>query len=258
MKNDRLIELDSHPTWVRDPGGGSPIMLLLHGGLVGSETNFDQMLPHLGVDHRIVMFDRRGHGRTADVDGPFSYAAMAKEVAALIDHLGAGPVRAVGYSDGGNLLLDLATERPELLESMVLIGANYHHEGLWPPVLDAMANMARSEAMASAYGAVSPDGQDHWEVVVEKAMTMYRTQPTWSLEELRTIQTPTLVVAGDDDLTPLSHSCALYEALPNGQLAIIPGASHAVGWEKPELLGSIITAFLANPAPNRSMPFFRA
>jgi pimeloyl-ACP methyl ester carboxylesterase len=125
-------------------------------------------------------------------------------------------------------------------------------------VLDTMADMADSEAMASAYGAVSPDGQEHWTVVVEKAMTMYRTQPTWSLEELRTIQTPTLVVAGDDDLTPLSHSCSLYEALPKGQLAIIPGASHAVGWEKPELLGAIVTAFLANPQPTRSMPFFRA
>ena len=77
-------------------------------------------------------------------------------------------------------------------------------------------------------------------------------------DDLRGIQTPTLVVAGDDDLTPLSHSCSVYEALPKGQLAIIPGASHAVGWEKPELLCSLITTFLANPEPSRSMPFLRA
>ena len=256
--NDQLIDLDGHPTWVRDTGGDGPIMLLLHGGLVGSETNFAQMLPHLGDGHRIIMFDRRGHGRTADADGAFSYKTMANETAALIEHLSAGPVRAVGYSDGGNLLLDLASEHPELIESMVLIGANYHHEGLWPTVLDAFAAMAASESLTSAYGSVSPDGPDHWSVVVEKSMTMYRTQPTWSLDELRSIQTPTLVVAGDDDLTPLSHSCSLYEALPNGQLAIIPGASHAVGWEKPGLLGSMITAFFENPEPSRSMPFFRA
>ena len=92
----------------------------------------------------------------------------------------------------------------------------------------------------------------------EKSLTMFRSQPTWSLDDLRVIQTPTLVVAGDDDSTPLSHSCSLYEALPKGQLAIIPGASHAVGWKKPELLGQLITTFLANPEPSRSMPFFRA
>ena len=110
--DDQVIELDGHPTWVRDSGGDGPIMLLLHGGMVGSETNFGTILPHLGSDHRIVMFDRRGHGRTADADGPFSYAAMADETAALIEHLDRGPVRAVGYSDGGNLLLGLAIARP--------------------------------------------------------------------------------------------------------------------------------------------------
>ena len=256
--DDHVIELDGHPTWVRDSGGDGPIMLLLHGGLVGSETNFSEMLPHLGSEHRMVMFDRRGHGRTADGDGPFSYASMAAETAALIDHLDRGPVRAVGYSDGGNLLLNLATTRPELLEAMVLIGANYHHEGLWPAVVEAMEGMAQGEAMAAAYAAVSPDGAEHWPVVADKSMAMFRTEPTWSAEDLRVIQTPTLVVAGDDDLTPLSHSCSLYEALPKGQLAIVPGASHAVGWEKPELLGSLITAFLANPEPSRTMPFFRA
>ena len=254
--DDQVIELDGHPAWVRDSGGDRPVMLLLHGGMVGSETNFSQMLPHLGSDHRIVMFDRRGHGRTADADGPFSYAAMAEETAALVEHLGRGPVRAVGYSDGGNLLLGLAIARPELLEAMVVIGANYHHDGLWPAAVEAMEGMG--PAMSGAYAAVSPDGAEHWPVVAEKSLTMFRTQPTWTPDDLRVIQTPTLVVAGDDDLTPLSHSCSLYEALPNGQLAIVPGASHAVGWEKPELLGQLITTFLANPEPTRSMPFFRA
>jgi pimeloyl-ACP methyl ester carboxylesterase len=183
---------------------------------------------------------------------------MAAETAALIDHLDRGPVRAVGYSDGGNLLLDLAATRPELLEAMVLIGANYHHEGLWPAAVAAMEGMGRGPDMAAAYAAVSPDGAEHWPVVAEKSMTMFRTQPTWSADDLRVIETPTLVVAGDDDLTPLSHSCSLYEALPKGQLAIIPGASHAVGWEKPELLGSLITGFLADPEPRRTMPFLRA
>jgi pimeloyl-ACP methyl ester carboxylesterase len=255
---DQVIELDGHPTWVSDSGGDGPIMLMLHGGMIGSETSFSQLVPHLGSDHRLVMFDRRGHGRTADADAPFSYAAMADEAAALIDHLGRGPVRAVGYSDGGNLLLDLAVARPELLESMVLIGANYHYDGLWPAVIEAMESMAQGPAMSEAYAAVSPDGAEHWPVVAEKSMTMYRSQPTWSADDLRVIQTPTLVVAGDDDLTPLSHTCSLYEALPQGQLAIVPGTSHAVGWEKPELLGSLITSFLANPEPHRSMPFLRA
>ena len=128
------IDLDGHPTWMKDWGGDDPVLLLLHGGFVGTETNFETLIPYLEEGHRLIAFDRRGHGRTADSPEPFSYASMADETAAMIEHVG-GPVRAVGYSDGGNLLLDLAQRRPELLESMVVIGANYHHDGLLPQVL---------------------------------------------------------------------------------------------------------------------------
>ena len=94
---------------------------------------------------------------------------MAHETAAMIEHVG-GPVRAVGYSDGGNLLLDLAQRRPELLESMVVIGANYHHDGLLPQVFPMFDALTTDELLSSAYAEGSPDGADHWKVVAEKGL----------------------------------------------------------------------------------------
>jgi pimeloyl-ACP methyl ester carboxylesterase len=62
--------------------------------------------------HRVIMFDRRGHGRTADTPEPFHYRSMAQEAAAVIEALELAPVSVVGYSDGANLLLRLAVMMP--------------------------------------------------------------------------------------------------------------------------------------------------
>lgn len=67
-----------------------------------------------------------------------------------------------------------------------------------------------------------------------------------------------LVRAGDDDVVRHAHTVALYEALPHGQLAVIPGASHAVFLERPGLLDRLILDFLAEPGdPQTIVPVRR-
>ena len=68
-------------------------------------------------------------------------------------------------------------------------------------------------------------------------------------DDLAPIAAPTLVLAGDRDAIRLAHTCAIYEALPAGRLAIVPGASHAVPLEQPALVGRLVTDFLASPDP---------
>jgi pimeloyl-ACP methyl ester carboxylesterase len=109
-----------------------------------------------------------------------------------------------------------------------------------------------------AYSVHSPDGPEHWPVVFAKFAEMIQREPTISIGELAGIQAPTLVIAGDDDMVTLEHTIDLYRALPNAQLAIIPGASHAVMMEKPDLLNELVLDFLEHdPAPTM-LPFRRA
>ena len=62
-------------------------------------------------------------------------------------------------------------------------------------------------------------------------------------------------MVGDDDLMTLAHTASLYESLPLGQLAVLPGTSHAVVLEKPELVGRLIGDFLSAPGkPETHMP----
>jgi pimeloyl-ACP methyl ester carboxylesterase len=245
------VEIVGHPTWVHDSGGTQPPLLLLHGGLAGSESGFETVLPSFEKTHRVVMFDRRGHGRTADTDAPFDYAAMAVETAGVIDALDLAPVHVIGYSDGGNLLLHLARNRPELITAMVLMSANFRADALNAAVVAGLEAFALTEGgpLLEAYTAQTPDGAEHWPEVVAKTITMFTTQPTFTPAELGTITTPTLVLASDDDIFPVSHSVALYEALPNAQLAIVPGTSHLHLVEKPDLVARLVNDFLAAPGP---------
>ena len=152
------------------------------------------------------------------------------------------PAHLVGYSDGGIVSLLVARERPDLVQSMVLIGANFHHEGIHPFDLDPESPVA--QMIAESYAAISPDGAEHFPAIVDKTLTMIGTEPTLATDHLTGIAHPTLVLAGDDDLVRLSHTCELFEALPNGQLAIVPGTSHLVVFEKPDLVQASVRSFL--------------
>lgn len=205
------------------------VVLHLHGGFSESSVLHRLLVPRLGDRFRVVGFDRRGHGTTPDTDEPFHYMTMADEAIAVIDRLRLGTVHVVGYSDGGGVALCLAHKRPDLVRSMVLIGAGFHHEGLIDDWIDE--GDPQYEAMLSTPYAIK-----------EKAM--YTTEPTFTVEDLAAMSMPVLLLYGDDDCIHLPHVVEMYDALPNAQLAVVPGASHLVVVEKPAIVGTLIDEFL--------------
>lgn len=203
--------------------------------------------PRLAGRFAIAAFDRRGHGRTADTDEPFSYDAMASETIAFLEHIGRR-AHVVGHSDGGIIALKVAQRRPDLLRRVVVVGANFHHDGLMEmPELDL--NGSAFTEWALRYGVLSPDGVDHARIVASKSLTLFASEPTMSVDELSRIARRVLVMAGDDDVATLSHTCALYEALPESQLAIVPGTSHALLSERTRASARIIQRFLTMDLP---------
>ena len=109
-----------------------------------------------------------------------------------------------------------------------------------------------------AYAEGSPDGRDHFPVVLRKIVDAVETEPPLDPSELRAVTARTLVLAGDDDLVTLDHTVAFYRALPNAELAVVPNASHLLLMEHPEAVRSLVHGFLTtDPAPT-FMPIARA
>jgi pimeloyl-ACP methyl ester carboxylesterase len=82
---------------------------------------------------------------------------------------------------------------------------------------------------------------------------MFREEPTLTTDDLAKVSSPTLVLAGDDDCIDHAHTVAMFEAIPGAQLAIVPGTSHMLTLEKPELVNQLLLDFLAETAPPGTM-----
>jgi len=246
-----IISLNDHPTWARLPRRKGPTVVLLHGGMSSSASLLKSIGPTLAKHHRIAAFDRRGHGRSADTDEPFSYEAMAAETIAFIEYL-KRRVSLVGHSDGGNVALFVAMRRPDLVRRVVAVGSNYHFAGLMPvPTFDTESD--EFAQWAKRYGEHSPDGPEHARAVEQKTRDLTFSQPTLTTQDLATISVPVLVMAGDDDVATLAHTCSMYEAIPAGQLAIVPGTSHMLLKERTKESVRIIDHFLRSPLPPETL-----
>jgi pimeloyl-ACP methyl ester carboxylesterase len=112
--------------------------------------------------------------------------------------------------------------------------------------------------MRDDYARMSPDGPDHWKVVNAKIVAMWRSSPRLTVDDLARIVVPFLVLVADDDAVTLEHTLQLYRALPQGQLAVVPGASHLVPVEKPDDVNRLVVDFLDDGAVVSILPMRRA
>ncbi len=235
-----------YETYGKTHSEGSPV-LVLHGGSAFIETMHNQITA-LAEDHYVVAPDSRAHGRTSDAEGvPLSYAQMADDMIALMDHLGLQKVDVVGWSDGGNIGLDMAIRYPDRIVKLVTYGSNFHTDGLVPDEEGEGINLShddpRWEVVRSFYQSVAPD-PDHWPVFHGKLMTMWDTQPTFTTGDLGRVSSPVLVMAGEFDSIKETHTREMAASIPNGTLLIVEGEDHYAPLVAPEKVTPRIVEFL--------------
>jgi pimeloyl-ACP methyl ester carboxylesterase len=253
------VELPGVRTWYELEGQGDPV-LLLHGGFVTNET-WEQQRADFAANHRLFLPERRAHGHTPDVEGPLSYHDMAQDTIDFLSSVVGDQAHLVGWSDGGIVALLVAIERPDLVRKIAVTGANFKPASEIGPAeaLDGLTPDAPGMQMfRTMYEAASPDGAEHWPIVVGKMAEMFRTEPDIPIEDLGRIGAPTLVLVGDDDFIPLEHTIELYRAIPNSELAVVPGTSHGHFLEKPSLVNGLVLEFLDNDPVPTMMPVRRA
>ncbi len=241
------IELRGGTVWFDEQGGG-PALLLIHGGAVDGRF-FDDIVPTLAAAFRVIRMDLWGHGHSPDREGPFSLDSFAADAAELIERVADGRAHVVGHSIGAVVALTLALQRPELVDRLVLASGGFDSSGEGIEDIDA-AVAGTVQFLGSTYGAVSPDGEDHFAVVTRKDFELSNREPRLTEADLAGIRSRTLVLLADDDLGSIEHNVTMYDAIPDSELAIVPGTSHFFLQEKPALSAEIIRSFLADdPVP---------
>jgi pimeloyl-ACP methyl ester carboxylesterase len=223
--------------------GEGPPVLLIHGGL-GNADIWGFQVPALAKDHKVIVADSRGHGRSTRSSQPISYALMADDYLALLDYLKIKKVALVGWSDGGIIGLDIAIRHPERLSRLFSFAANFTPEGgqdvADSPTFNAYLARARKD-----YLALSPTPGE-FDDFVKQLSKMWASEPRYSEKQLRAITVPTTIFDGDhDEAIKPEHTRELAKLIPGARLVIMKNASHFALWQKPKEFNATVLKFLA-------------
>jgi 2-succinyl-6-hydroxy-2,4-cyclohexadiene-1-carboxylate synthase len=264
-------------------GGSGPPLLLLH-GFTGSTETLEELARGLADRYRTIRVDLLGHGRSDAPRDPRPYAmeSCVEDLVAVLDALGVGRVRVIGYSLGGRVALGLASRRPERVTSVIAVGA---HAGLIDDELRT-ERIAQDEALAASIErdgvdpfverwmahplfASQPErrGEVFWRRAREQRLTCRAQGLAGSLrgigagaqprlhDDLARSGVPILLAVGAEDAKFLAVARELLSTLAEGELATIPHAGHAAHLENPEAFLKSARDFLTRKEPHRMTAF---
>jgi len=248
-------EVAGHPLYCYEWENNGEALVLFHGGLSQTSHWDSYLLPAFEDEFHIFAYDRTGHGFSGDRAGSLHFDYQVQEAIAYLETIVQEPAHLIGYSDGGIIALLVALQRPDLVRSIITLGANFHHSGTLPlPDFDGVI----SPEDQAEYNETSPDAPETLATKIKRMIDIWRSEPALTTAELANIQCPVLVMAGDDDVIRHNHTIELFESIPLGQLAIIPGTSHQFIKEKPALAQLLMREFLEDLSyPITKMPMRR-
>jgi pimeloyl-ACP methyl ester carboxylesterase len=242
-------------------GSGDPL-IVLHGAYMNIPS-MGEIIPKLARTHRVYALELQGHGRTTDIDRPITYENLADDVAAFMDAVRLTKADVFGYSMGAAAGLQLAIRHPAKVNKLVAASAGYDHDG-WQPEFKALIPQLTVEMMlqmpfAEEYRKLAPNPNGFPELV-RKLIALEKEPMAWG-EQVKALQTPVLIIAGDADVATLEHSVAMFRLLggggmgdmgmplPASRLAVFPATSHTAVITQSEMLLSVIEPFLKGTTP---------
>jgi pimeloyl-ACP methyl ester carboxylesterase len=224
--------------------GSGPPLILLHGGL-GNTEHWGNQIPVFSTKYRVITIASRGHGRSTRDDRRYSYNLMASDVLTVMDELSIAKASIVGWSDGGNIGLDIAINNPNRLVKLFVFGANYSTSGLKRAV-GAGATFGTYKKIAAAdYARLSTTPKD-FKSLVAAVSKMWSTEPKFTESQLKSIHVPVAVAAGEyDEIIKRSHTESMHKLIPGSSLIIMPRVSHFAMWQDPEAFNKSVLDFLS-------------
>lgn len=204
--------------------GGIPLVLI-HGGGSTIQTSFSKMIPLLATDRQVVAMELQAHGRSEDRDAPETFEQDADDVYALLQNLHIDSADVMGFSNGANTAMLLATRHPQQVRRLVLVSGFYKRDGMQPWFWGMMKNASLKDMpmeLQEAYKKVAID-PNHLETMHNKDRDRMLGFKDWGDDVLKSIKAPALVMSADKDVMTPEHAVAMHNLIPNSKLVILPG-----------------------------------
>ena len=245
-------------------GHGEPVVFI-H-GLGSSARDWENQIGFFSKIYQVILFDVRGHGKSDKPPGPYSIPLFSRDLIALLEALQIGPVHVVGISMGGMIGLQLAVDAPELVKSLVVVNSGpemvvrtlKERIQIWQRflIVRLLGMRKMGEVLSGRLFPKPEQGElrkifvEHW---AENDPRAYRDAMSalvgWSVsEQLEKIACPVLVVAADEDYTPIEAKSTYVKRLQHGELVVIADSRHATPVEQPDEFNKVVMAFLQSTA----------
>lgn len=261
------MEINGATLYYEEHGAGPETVVFAH-GLLFDRRIFDHQVAALENRYRVIAFDFRGHGESEVTRDGYDMDNLAEDAAGLIEALDAAPCHFAGLSMGGFVALRLASRRPELVRSLVLLDTSADpepRENL--PRYRLLQWVARLFGLRSVVGRVmpillgastleDPERRELRRLWSDRVAAQDRVGVTRAVsgvlerdgvyDELPGIRIPVLILVGEEDAATVpAKSERMREALPDAELVTIPRCGHMSSIERPEAVTRAIEAFLA-------------
>lgn len=220
---------------------------------------WDDVLPLLPKELRVIRFDKRGHGLSSQPPAPYSMGALVNDTEQLLDHLNVRDCLFVGLSIGGMIAQGLAVKRMDLIRAMVLsnTGTKIGTKGVW----DERIAQVNEEGIASLADAVmtrwfseefrAKPELELWYNMLERTPAVGYAGCSAAISgsdfytTTASLRLPTLGIAGSEDgSTPPDLVREMVDLIPGSQFQLIRGAGHLPCVEKPAEYAEILTRFM--------------
>jgi pimeloyl-ACP methyl ester carboxylesterase len=250
------IEANGLEVYYEHSGEGEPL-LLVHGGTATSQS-WASHLPAFTEHFEVFTPDSRGHGRTDNPAGELGYRVMADDLASLIDALGLQRPLVLGYSDGGQIALELGLCYPGLARALVLGGTQFRFSEAYLEAVRSLLGITEGEELdpeklereqpdwvaylREAHGHVY--GPEYWKSYVKQIAALWLKPLRYTPEDIAAVTDPVLLLAGDRDGVCTEESIELFSVLPNAELAVAPASDHGFIEAKAGLFDALALDFL--------------
>jgi pimeloyl-ACP methyl ester carboxylesterase len=252
-------EVNDIRMYYEEQGAGDPLVLL-HGATGAIDfhlSGWGHLAPAFAERYRVIQIEHRGHGRTTNPAGTLACDQLADDVAAFITQLNVAPAHLAGVSDGAVIAMVLAMTRPELVRTLVMVGANATNDeqvqaanAFIDPDFLEKEHPEFVEMLVGYHDVHQQPG--YWRELVSQNRAHLDVEPNYSEADLGRIQAPTLLIAGETDpWGNLDQMLAMRRAIPHSEMLILNHAgmdelsNHACQYTRADIVGPIVLDFLA-------------
>jgi len=241
--------------------GKGPVLVLVHGFLSGY-SYWHKQIESLSSHFEVIAMDLPGYGGETKQTGLANILDFASDILEKLDKLGVTNFHLLGHSMGGMIAQEIALQAPDRVNRLVLYGTG--PMGSLPGRFESLqismekvrkdgTEEAKSYTVASWFvkGAIDPDFAPGMglakEVSQQTFINALNAMASWSaVDRLGKIQSPTLVVWGDQDRSYIwSQPYSLWQEIKESNLAVLPGCSHNAHLENDRLFNQIVFDYLS-------------